>query len=93
MSDYDPPSPIRASQLDPEEAERLMMESEVFTEQSEFDNEDDWNMLKQGKYDEYINNKLSGLNNSSDQFSNHAGNTRNNEVEKPYDFSLFINFV
>jgi hypothetical protein len=36
---------------------------------------------------------LSGLNNSSDQFSNHAGNTRNNEVEKPYDFSFSINFV
>lgn len=83
MSDYDPPSPIRASQLDPDEAERLMMESEVFTEQSEFDNEDDWNMLRQGKYDEYISNKLSCINDSSSQISKKDKNTRNNEFEKP----------
>ena len=59
MSDeYDPPSPIHASQLDEDEMERLMQQSELFTEQDEFDNENDLEMLRQGKYDDYIENKL-----------------------------------
>lgn len=56
--EYDPPSPIHASQIDDDEAERLMQQSELFTEQSEFDNDIDLDMLRQGKYEDYINNKL-----------------------------------
>ena len=64
MSDqeFDPPSPIHLSQLDPEEAERLMQQSELFTEQSQFDNEGDLDMLREGKYEEYITQKLGNLN-------------------------------
>lgn len=62
-NEYDPPSPIHASQIGEEEAERLMLQSELFTENSEFDNEEDLNMLRQGNYDDYIYNKLANSRN------------------------------
>lgn len=62
MSDYEfrPPSPIRASQLDPEDAELLMKRSELMTE-TEFDNESDLAMLREGNYDLYMEKKLGKL--------------------------------
>ena len=83
--EFDPPSPIRATQLDPEEAERLMQESELFTERSEFDNEEDLNMLRQGKYNQYIEQKLT--NSKGFQY----GHWRHNDDKDHYNNTGYAN--
>ena len=79
-NEYDPPSPIHASQIGEEEAERLMLQSELFTENSEFDNEEDLNMLRQGNYDDYIHHKLKDSRNY--KFNKDAYGTSENDPNK-----------
>ena len=55
---YEVPSSIHASQLDPEEAERLMQQSELFTEMSEVDQEMDPNMYASHSYNLHTDGQM-----------------------------------
>ena len=56
MTDRDdsPVSEFRASQLDSEQAAALMEQTDIFTESSVFDKEEDLQMLRDGNYEAYM---------------------------------------